>query len=96
MVMIKLGGCAIVAGGLWLGATPAVAADPCMAPLPEVKQMMQRTALDEVTRDKIDTLLQDAAGLCEDGRADEAETKFANVRELIEAHAREHQSNAAD
>jgi hypothetical protein len=96
MVMTKLAGCAVAAGVLWLGATPAVAADPCMAPTPEVKHMMQRTALDEVTREKIDTLLEDAAGLCEEGRADEAETKFANVRELIQAHAREHQSSAAD
>ena len=81
--MKTLAGCLAMTGALLLVGTPALAAEPCMAPAPELDQMAQRKALDEVTRGKIETLLKDAAGLCEKGDAEKAKTKFANVRQLL-------------
>ena len=87
--MLKLPLCAAVAGLLWLAAGPAGAADDCTEPLPELMQMMQRPALDEITREKIATLLDEAADLCEEGEPEEAQIKFANALELLESDQEE-------
>ncbi len=70
---------------LWLLAPPALAADGCMAPAPKLEQMAQRAELDDVTRGKVDSLLHDAAGLCDEGDVEQAKTKFANVRQLLDS-----------
>lgn len=82
--------CLVVAVGLVaLGAAPAVAADDCATALPELQQAMQRPEVDEITREKIDALLSDAKDLCEKGDQAAAQTKIANVRELLEGDREE-------
>jgi hypothetical protein len=83
--MKTLTGCMGMTAAFWLVATAAPAAEPCMAPAPELEQMEQKAALDEVTRGKIDSLLHDAAGLCEEGDTEKAQTKFVNVRQLLDS-----------
>ena len=73
----------LVVAGLLLGAAPAGAADDCASALPELQQAMQQPQVDEITREKIDSLLSDAKGLCDEGEQAQARTKFANVRELL-------------
>jgi len=89
--------CLVVAAGLaFLGAAPAGAADECATALPELRQAAQRPAIDEITREKIDSLLSDAEGLCEEGEQEEAQTKFANVRDLLEGDVAEQENGAPD
>jgi hypothetical protein len=83
MTMTRLSCLAVAAGLLGLGALPATAADDCATALPELQQAMQGREVDEITREKIDSLLSDAQDLCEEGEQGEARTKFANVRELL-------------
>jgi hypothetical protein len=83
--MKALTGCMAITGALWLVAMPALAAEACMAPAPELSQMAQRATVDEVTRGKIDSLLHDAAGLCDEGATDKAQMKFANIRQLLDS-----------
>ena len=80
--MTRLPCLAIAAGLLWLAATPAGAADDCTA-VPELRQAALRPAVDEITRGKIEALLNEAEDLCEAGEYADAETKFVNVRELL-------------
>ena len=82
--MTRLPCLAIATGLLWLGAAPAGAADDCAA-VPELRQAASRPAVDEITRGKIDALLNEARDLCEAGEHEDAETKFVNVRELLES-----------
>lgn len=81
--MTKLPLCAAVFGALWLAAGPAGAAKGCLEPLPEIRQMMQRAVVDELTREMVDGLLEDAVELCEEGAREDAEIKFANALELL-------------
>jgi hypothetical protein len=77
--------CLVVAGGLlWSGAPPARAAEACEQ-LAELWQAALRPPVDEITREKIEALLSDAEDLCEEGEQEEAETKVANVLELLES-----------
>ncbi len=89
--------CLLVAGvALGLGGAPARAADDCATTLPELRAATQRPAVDEVTRGKINSLLDDAAGLCEEGAEADARTKFANVRELLEGDLDEGEGGSSD
>jgi hypothetical protein len=81
--MIKLPLCPVAVGVLWLAAGPAGAADGCLEPLPEIQEMMHRAVVDELTREMVDTLLEDAVELCEEGAREDAEIKFANALELL-------------
>jgi hypothetical protein len=81
--MTKLPICAAVLGALWLAAGPAGAAEGCLEPLPEIRQMMQRAVVDELTREMVGGLLEDAVELCEEGAREDAEIKFANALELL-------------
>ena len=45
--------------------------------------MKQEAVIDEITREKVDSLLNDAAGLCEEGERDMADVKLANALELL-------------
>ena len=77
--------CLVVAGALlWPGAQPARAAEVCEG-LPELWQTALRPPIDEITREKIEALINDAESLCADGEYEEAETKVANVHELLES-----------
>jgi hypothetical protein len=77
--------CLVVAGGLlWPGALPARAAEDCDE-VAELRQAATRPPVDEITRGKIEALLNEAQDLCEAGEYEEAETKFVNVRELLES-----------
>lgn len=90
--MVRLPWFATAAGTLWLAAGPAgaaAAAQACTDPLPEIRQMMERPALDEITREKIDTLVQEAVQLCDEGEPEKAEIKFANALELLESDLEE-------
>ena len=81
--MIKLSWFAAAGGALWLFAGPASAAEDCTELLPELEQIKQEAVIDEITREKVDSLLEDAAELCEEGERDEADVKLANVLELL-------------
>ena len=81
--MIKLPLFAAAAGALWLAPGPAEATEGCLEPLPEIRQMMQRAVVDELTREMVDALLEDAVELCEEGAREDAEIKFANALELL-------------
>jgi hypothetical protein len=88
-IMSKLPSIVVAAGLLGLGAMPAAAAEDCATTLPELQRAAQSPAVDEITREKIDTLLSDAKGLCEEGEQAAAGTKLANVRELLEGDREE-------
>jgi hypothetical protein len=94
-IMTRLPCLVVAAGLLGLGA-PAVAADDCATALPELQQATQRPEVDEITREKIGSLLSDAKELCADGDQAEARTKFANVRELLEGDREEPEDGASD
>jgi hypothetical protein len=73
----------LAAGGiLCLVAWPARAAEDCTELLPKLEQMKREAVIDEITREKVDSLLSDAAGLCEEGERDQADVKPANALEL--------------
>jgi hypothetical protein len=75
--------CLVVAGGLLgPGALPARAAEGCDE-VAELRQAALRPPVDEITRGKIEALLNEAQDLCEAGEYADAETKFVNVRELL-------------
>ena len=77
--------CLLIAGGLlWPGAFPARAAEPC-DDLAELWQAALRPPVDEITREKIEALINDAESLCEEGEYEEAETKVTNVRVLLDS-----------
>jgi hypothetical protein len=77
--------CLVVAGGLlWPGALPARAAEGCDQ-VGELWEAALRPPVDDITRGKIEALLNEAQDLCADGKYADAETKFANVRELLES-----------
>lgn len=63
----------------------AAADDPCGEAPPEIRQMLEQATLDDVTARKIESLLEEAATLCEEGKPREAAVKFANAEELIES-----------
>ena len=81
--MTKLSSLVVAAALLGQGVAPATAADDCATALPELQDAMQRPEVDEITREKIDALLSDAKGLCDEGEQAAARTKFANIRELL-------------
>ena len=54
--------------------------------------MKQEAVIDEVTREKVDSLLNDAAGLCEEGARDKADVKLANALELLSSDLDEQDS----
>jgi hypothetical protein len=83
--MKTLSGFMAMTAAFWPVATAAPAAEPCMAPAPELEEMAQKTALDEVTRGKIESLLHDAPGLGDEGDVEKAKIKFANVRHLLDS-----------
>jgi hypothetical protein len=87
--MIKLPLCPVAVGVLWLAAGPAGAAEGCLEPLPEIRQMMYRAVVDEITREMIDALVEDAVQLCEKGAREDAEIKFANALELLTSEMNE-------
>jgi hypothetical protein len=89
LIMSKLPPLVVAAGLLGLGAVPAAAAEDCAAALPELQQAVRSPEIDQITREKIDTLLSDAKGLCEEGEQAAAATKLANVRELLEGDREE-------
>ena len=93
--MTRLPCLAIAAGVLWLAAAPAGAADDCTA-VPELSQAALSPAVDEITRGKIEALLNDARDLCAEGEHEEAETKLANVRELLESASAAPDDGASD
>jgi hypothetical protein len=77
--------CLIVAGGLlWPGTPPARAAEGC-DDLAELWQAALRPPVDEVTREKIESLLNDAEGMCAEGKTEDLDVKLRNVRELLES-----------
>jgi hypothetical protein len=95
-IMTRLPCLVVAAGLLGLGAVPAAAADDCATALPELQQATQRPEVDEITREKISSLLSDAKQLCADGDQAEAGAKFANVRELLEGDREEPANGASD
>ena len=77
--------CLVVAAGcLGLAALPAAAAEGCDA-VPELRAAAQSTEVEEITQDKIDALLNDAEGMCEEGKVEDLDIKLRNVRELLES-----------
>jgi hypothetical protein len=75
----------------------AVAADdPCRDDPPEIRQMVEQTTLDEVTLQKIESLMEEAATLCEEGKPQEAAVKYDNTRELIESDERTNGGGPSD
>ena len=93
--MTRLPCLAVAAGLLWLGAPPAGAAEGCAA-VPELRQAALRPAVDEITRGKIDALLNEAGDLCEAGEYEEAGTKLTNVRELLESDSAAQESGSSN
>jgi hypothetical protein len=83
MTMVELSRLAAAAASLCLAAWPAGAAEDCRELLPKIEQMKEDAVIDEITREKVDSLLNDAAGLCEEGERDEADVKLANALELL-------------
>jgi hypothetical protein len=77
-------------------AAGAAADDPCSEDPPEVRQMLEQTTLDEVTLQKIESLLEEAATLCEEGKPGEAAVKYDNTRDLIESDRGTNGSGASD
>ena len=68
--------CLVVAAGcLGLAALPAAAAEGCDA-VPELRAAAQSAEVDEVTEDKIDALLNDAEGMCEEGKVEDLDIKL--------------------
>jgi hypothetical protein len=57
--------------------------------------MKQDAVIDEITREKVNSLLNDAAGLCEEGARDKADVKLANALELLSSDLDEQNSEAA-
>jgi hypothetical protein len=85
---------AVAAAGLCLAAWPARAAEDCSKLLPKLEQMKQEAVIDEITREKVESLLNDAAGLCEEGEHDKADVKLANVLELLASDVGERDSGS--
>ena len=69
----------------------AGAAEDCTELLPRLEQMKQEAVIDEITREKVESLLEDAASLCEEGARDKADVKLANVLELLASDLDEHE-----
>jgi len=74
----------LAAAFLGLAASPAAAAEGCEA-VPELRAAATRAAVDDVTQGKIDALLNDAEGMCEEDRVEDLDVKLRNVRELLES-----------
>jgi len=81
--MVELSRLAAAAASLCLAAWPAGAAEDCSQLLPKIEQMKEDAVIDEITREKVDSLLSDAAGLCEEGEREKADVKLANALELL-------------
>ena len=81
--MVELSRLAAVVASLCLAGWPAGAAEDCRELLPKIEQMKEEAVIDEITREKVDSLLNDAAGLCEEGERDMADVKLANALELL-------------
>ena len=70
--------------------------DPCRDDPREIRQMVEQTTLDEITFQKIESLLEEAATLCEEGQPQEAAVKFDNTRILIESDEGTNGGGASD
>jgi hypothetical protein len=64
--------------------TLARAQSSCTDPIPRIQDLRSGEAIDELTREKVDQLIEEGRELCEQGDADEAQLKFANAFELLE------------
>jgi hypothetical protein len=82
--MTKLLCSALAAGSLAWAAMPAAAAEGCEA-VPELRAAAERAEVEEVTEGKIDSLLNDVEGMCEEGWTEDLEVKLRNIRELLES-----------
>ena len=81
---------------LLLPLAAGAADDPCREAPPEIRNMLEQAALDEVTAQKIENLLEEAATLCEEGKPQEAAVKFDNAQTLIESDQGANGAGASD
>jgi hypothetical protein len=70
--------------------------DPCRDDPPEIRQMIEQASIEEVTLQKIESLMEEAATLCEEGKPQEAAVKYDNTRELIESDERTNGGGPSD
>jgi hypothetical protein len=62
----------------------ALGQSSCTDPIPRIQDLRQGEAVDELTREKVDELIEEGRELCEEGDNAAAQLKFANAFELLE------------